>query len=140
MSIRVEDHIEIERLMYLYARCADHKDYDGFAGVFCDDAVFEYRGHEVSPLDAICELMHNLEKYPVTQHRVQNVLYDVDEDRAVGETYCLASHLLASGDGAEKVDMAIVYADELRRTGDGWRIARRAFNLLWTQTSRIDDA
>ena len=36
MSISDSDHIAIQRLMYRYARCADHKDYEGFAAVFCE--------------------------------------------------------------------------------------------------------
>ena len=47
MGISVEDQLDIERLMFRYARCADHKDYDGFGEVFCADAVFEYRGEPV---------------------------------------------------------------------------------------------
>ena len=49
MSISIEDHIAIQRLMYRYAHCADNKDYAGFAEVFCDDAVFDYSGREVTP-------------------------------------------------------------------------------------------
>lgn len=138
MPISVEDHIAIERLMYEYARCADKKDYGGFARVFCEDAVFEYRGEQVTPVAAIQQLMHNLDNYSVTQHRVQNVLYEVEGDSASGETYCLASHLKNAENELLKIDMAIIYADELRREEDGWRIARRVFNLLWSQTSSID--
>jgi hypothetical protein len=35
MSISNEDFIEIQQLMYRYARCADQRDYAGFASVFC---------------------------------------------------------------------------------------------------------
>ena len=138
MGSTTEDHIAIERLMFRYARCADHKDYAGFGDVFSEDAVFEYMDEPVESLPAIREMMLALEKYPVTQHRVGNVLYEVSGDIATGETYCLASHLRDGPDGTEKIDMAIVYRDELRREATGWRITRRAFNLLWTQTSAVD--
>jgi ketosteroid isomerase-like protein len=138
LAITVEDHIDIQRLMYSYARCADNKDYDGFADVFCEDAIFEYAGTLISPLTEIQVLMHNLEKYVTTQHQVHNVLYDVDGDSAHGETYCLASHLLDSPPHDQKIDMWIIYKDELRRTAQGWRIARRDFNLLWSQTSTVE--
>ena len=126
--------------MYRYAKCADEKDYAGFSNVFCADAVFFYAGTEIASLSAIQQLMHNLERYPTTQHRVQNVLYDVEGNRAVGTTYCLASHLLQEGGEMRKIDMAITYLDELRREREQWLIARRQFNLLWTQTSRVDTA
>jgi ketosteroid isomerase-like protein len=138
LAITNDDHIEIQRLMYTYARCADTRDYDGFSDVFCEDAVFGYSGTSITPLSEIQVLMHNLEKYVVTQHQVHNVLYDVKGDSARGETYCLASHLIDSPSRDQKIDMWITYADELTRTAEGWRIARRDFNLLWSQTSRVD--
>lgn len=138
MSISVEDHIAIQRLMYRYANCADNKDYAGFEQVFCDDAVFDFGGREVSPLPAIQEMMLALEKYNCTQHCIHNTLYEVQGDSATGETYCLASHLLKDGGLTLKVDMGITYRDHLRRTPGGWRIALRRFNLLWSRTGSID--
>lgn len=137
-GINVQDHIAIERLMYRYARCADHKDYAGFGDVFTGDAVFDYSGREVAGLGSIREMMLALEKYHTTQHRVQNVLYDVNGDSAEGETYCVASHLIDEDGATHKIDMAIIYRDRLARTASGWRIALRRFELLWTRTSPVD--
>ena len=44
MSISNEDFIEIQQLMYRYARCADKRDYEGFAGVFTEDATLVFMG------------------------------------------------------------------------------------------------
>ena len=137
-GITAEDHIAIERLMYCYARCADHKDYLGLAQVFSSDAVFENRERTVTSLTAIQDMMLALEKYRSTQHRVQNILYAVDGDTAQGETYCLASHLIDQDGETRKIDMGIIYRDRLRRTSDGWRIAQRKFDLLWSQTTAVD--
>lgn len=139
MSISAEDHVSIQRLMYRYARCADTRDYAGFASVFCEDAVFDFMGNEVTPYGAIEQMMHALDKYTATLHQVQNVFYEVDGDSAEGETYCIASHLFDDEDGTSKIDMGIVYRDRLRRGAEGWRIARRVFDLLWTQTTPVDD-
>ena len=139
MSISAEDHVSIQRLMYRYARCADTRDYAGFARVFCKDAVFDFMGNEVTPYGAIEQMMHALDKYTATLHQVQNVFYEVDGNSAEGETYCVASHLFDDEDGTSKIDMGIVYRDRLRRGAEGWRIARRVFDLLWTQTTPVDD-
>lgn len=139
MSISAEDHVSIQRLMYRYARCADTRDYAGFAMVFCEDAVFDFMGNEVTPYGAIEQMMHALDRYTATLHQVQNVFYEVDGNSAVGETYCVASHLFDDEDGTSKIDMGIVYRDRLRRGAEGWRIARRVFDLLWTQTTPVDD-
>lgn len=133
MTISVEDHVAIQRLMYDYARCADEKDYAGFAQVFTADAEFDFTGRVVRGIEAIRDMMHALEKYTVTQHQVHNVLYEVCGDGATGETYCLATHLQQQAGCMEKIDMGITYRDELLRTGAGWRIARRQFSLHWTQ-------
>ena len=140
MSISTEDHVAIQRLMYRYARCADTKDYDGFASVFCEDVVFDFSGRRVTPFPAIREMMHALEKYTSTMHQVHNTLYDVEGDTAEGETYCLASHLKEENGDTMKVDMGITYRDRLRRTPEGWRISLREFNLLWSRTVPVDPA
>ena len=137
MAISAEDHIEITRLMYRYARCADTKDYSGFAEVFCADAQFVYRGELISPLSEITAMLRTLDNYPRTQHRVSNVLYEVEGDVAIGETYTLATHI-ALQDGKEtKIDMAVVYQDVLQREQAGWRIKRREFDTLWTHTVEL---
>jgi len=138
MSICVEDHVAIQRLMYLYARCADRKDYAGFAAVFCDDAVFDFAGTEVKTCAAIQQMMRNLERFARTLHQVYNTLYEVEGDEALGETYCVASHLLLVDGREAKLDMGIRYEDRLRRTPGGWRIAFRRFHLIWSQTAPID--
>jgi len=138
VSISAEDHIAIQRLMYLYARCADRKDYDGFAAVFCDDAEFDFAGTIVAGCAAIQKMMRNLDQFSRTLHQVHNTLYDVAGDTASGETYCLASHLGEEAGGETKLDMGIIYQDRLRRTGDGWRIETRKFNLVWSRTTPVD--
>jgi ketosteroid isomerase-like protein len=138
MSISVEDHIAIQRLMYRYAQCADSKDYAGLADVFCEDAAFDFSGRVVRPRSAIQEMMHALDKYTCTLHQVHNTLYEVDGDTASGETYCIASHLFEDQGHTVKIDMGITYQDRLQRTSVGWRIAHRKFNLLWSQTAPID--
>ena len=138
MIITVADHIAIQRLMYRYASCADRKDYAGFAQVFCADAVFDFSGRLVTSLAAIQDMMHALEKYSATLHQVSNTLYEVEGDIATGETYCLASHLFKDEGDRLKIDMGIIYEDRLRRCVGDWRIERRKFRLLWSQTTVVE--
>ena len=138
MAISIEDHVAIQRLMYTYARCADTRDYAGFAEVFCEDAVFDFSGRVVTSLASIQDMMLALEKYHRTLHQVHNTLYEVDGDSASGETYCLASHLSDEDGRQVKIDMGIIYRDQLRRCASGWQISRREFDLLWSQTGPVD--
>jgi len=139
MAISAQDHVAIQRLMYLYAQCADARNYEGFAEVFVADAQFDYRGEAVVSLGAIQKMMHNLDNYTATQHFVHNVLYDVEGDEAQGQTYCLACHLHDRSGELMKIDMGITYDDHLVRTDCGWRIGRRSLNLLWMHTTRVDE-
>jgi ketosteroid isomerase-like protein len=138
MSISVADHIAIQRLMYRYARCADRKDYAGFAEVFCEDAVFDFSGRVVTSLAAIQDMMHALDKYTTTLHQIHNTLYEVDGDTATGQTYCLASHLIQWERETHKIEMGIIYQDRLRRCAGDWLIELRVFKLLWSQTTAVD--
>jgi hypothetical protein len=124
--------------MYRYARCADRKDYAAFADVFCDEAVFDFSGTQVTGCAAIQQMMHNLDKFSRTLHQVYNTLYEVEADSASGETYCVASHLLEVDGRDTKIDMGITYEDRLRRFAGGWRIEYRKFNLVWSQTGVVD--
>ena len=138
MSISNEDFIEIQQLMYRYARCADHRDYAGFARVFTDDATLIYRGNAFAGLSTIQKILTDLEKYKRTLHQVSNTDYQVDGHKALGETYCLASHIMDGDAGEIKLDMAIRYKDKLIKEAEGWRIQGRELELVWTQTSAID--
>jgi len=138
MSISNEDFIEIQQLMYRYARCADRRDYAGFAGVFTDDATLIFRGNDFVGLSTIQKVLTDLEKYNRTFHQVFNIDYHVDGQRATGETYCLAAHIMAGDAGEIKLDMAIRYKDRLIKETGGWRIQVRELELVWTQTSAVD--
>lgn len=137
MSISNEDFIEIQQLMYRYARCADQRDYAGFASVFTDGATLIFRGNEFNGLETIQKVLIDLEKYKRTLHQVSNIDYQVDGNKAVGETYCLASHIMDGDAGEIKLDMAIRYKDKLIKETEVWRINVRELELVWTQTSAI---
>jgi uncharacterized protein (TIGR02246 family) len=139
MSISNEDFIEIQQLMYRYARCADQRDYAGFAGVFTEDATLVYMGNEIVGLGTIQKTLTVLEKYKRTFHQVFNVDYQVDGNEATGETYCQAAHIMDGDTGELKHDMGIRYKDKLTKEAEGWRIQFRDLELVWTQTSAIDE-
>ena len=139
MSISNEDFIEIQQLMYRYARCADQRDYEGFASVYTEDATLVFMGNEMVGLATIQNALTALEQYKRTFHQVFNIDYQVDGHKATGETYCLAAHIMDGDTGEIKHDMAIRYKDKLTKEAEGWRIQVRELELVWTQTSAIDE-
>jgi uncharacterized protein (TIGR02246 family) len=138
MPISNEDFIEIQQLMYRYARCADKRDYAGFASVYTEDATLVFMGNEIVGLATIQKTLTVLEEYKRTFHQVFNVDYEVDGHKATGETYCMAAHIMDGDTGEIKLDMAIRYKDKLTKESEGWRIQVRELELVWTQTSTLD--
>ena len=63
-----------------------------------------------------------------TQHRVTNAAITLDGDRATARTY--VDMVGMAPDGASGVNSIGWYDDELVRTHDGWRIARRRHRTL----------
>ena len=69
-------------------------------------------------------------RYEGTMHALTNTLVTLDGDRAHSRTYLQAYHWLPVPNGNGKPRPADfvttgVYIDDLQRTAEGWRIARR---------------
>jgi hypothetical protein len=64
-----------------------------------------------------------------TYHRLSNFVIAVDGDRATARSYVHAVLQAVPDDGASWVEAVGHYDDELVRTPDGWRIARRATSI-----------
>ena len=68
-------------------------------------------------------------------HFVHNVSVAVDGETATGETYGIASHIIAGDDGTwSKLDWAIRYQDRYRREAGVWRYRSRTLIVEWTTT------
>jgi ketosteroid isomerase-like protein len=127
MTVRltVGDRLEIHELAARYGTAVDDRDWEGLAAVFTGDATFELGGFgsidgRYEGLDAIRALMKK-GPHPVAHH-VTNVIVE-----QAGDVVMLRSKIvgtLARG-GAGSAD----YADVLRLTPEGWRIARRVVTL-----------
>ena len=84
--------------------------------------------------DRVLRGLKTVERYRGTYHAVHNQLFELAGDDAVGETYCLANHLLERDGRPLKLDWGIRYQDRCRRGTDGvWRFARRELIVDWEQ-------
>lgn len=61
-----------------------------------------------------------------TFHQVGQQVVDIDGDTATGVTYCVAHHIYRKGEEYRDNSMGVKYIDTFRRDSSGWRIARRA--------------
>ncbi len=122
-----EDRQDIADVLLRYATGIDRRDWTLFRTVFTDDCELDYG--EVGAwkgVDAVTEFMqqaHALAGH--TMHRLTNQVITVDGDSAQARTYIDALIMLA--DNTSGVNAAGFYDDDIVRTEDGWRIARRRF-------------
>jgi len=122
-----EDRQDISDVLLRYATGIDRRDWPLFRTVFTDDCQLDYG--EVGTWkggDEITEFMEQAHA-PAghTMHRLTNQVISVDGDTAQSRTYVDA--LIMVGEGNSGVNAAGFYDDDLVRTDDGWRVARREF-------------
>jgi 3-phenylpropionate/cinnamic acid dioxygenase small subunit len=131
-----EDKDDIKELLVRYAWAIDDKDWDALDTVFLPDAYLDYSsnpGGVEGPYPEIREwLAKSLAPFPVTQHLVTNMDVRVDGDRATSRTMVYNPMGAATREGPlHYFFLGGRYDDELVRTADGWRIAKRVETLLW---------
>jgi 3-phenylpropionate/cinnamic acid dioxygenase small subunit len=129
-----EDRQDITDVLLRYATGIDRRDWPLFRTVFADDCELDYG--EVGSwkgVDAVTEFMQQAHAMAGhTMHRLTNQVITVDGDTAEARTYVDA--LIMLGDNTSGVNAAGFYDDELVRTDDGWRVARRRFTQVRVAT------
>jgi ketosteroid isomerase-like protein len=136
----------IHELVHRYAVLVDERDLDGAARLFVDDAelvlptpprtltpVRELRGRaEIrAGLDALNDTL-------ATRHGVLAVAVNPAGDS--GTVTAVAHHLLVRDTGLVDLVWHLRYRDRYRRTGGGWRFARRELWLDWIESRRVETA
>lgn len=125
-----QDRQDISDLLIRYATGIDRRDWPLFRTVFTPDCHCDYGEIGVwDGVEAITEFMdvahagagHLL-------HRITNQVIDVDGDRATTRSY--VDVWVMAADNASGVNASGFYDDEIVRTDDGWRIARRVFTSV----------
>ena len=129
---RLADEAALRRTAEIYAQGADRKDKQLWRSVLADDCRIEGPGFVTEGLDATLQSIDALgQMFRSTLHKIHNQTVMVEGDRASGETYCTADHLLNDAD--QLLRWTIRYIDEWRREGGAWRISRRKLELLWEE-------
>jgi 3-phenylpropionate/cinnamic acid dioxygenase small subunit len=122
-----EDRQDIADVLLRYATGIDRRDWPLFRSVFTDDCELDYgevgSWHGVDSITEFMQQAHAMASH--TMHRLTNQVITVDGDKAESRTYVDA--LIMVGDSNSGVNAAGFYDDDLVRTTDGWRVARRQF-------------
>jgi ketosteroid isomerase-like protein len=139
----IVDRLALRELSDRYASAVDRRDVGSFVELFTEDA--ELSVHDPAEAEApsrvrrgpgeLSEVPRLIARYPKTFHLVGNCLYEIDDDAATGEVYCVAHHLIDDPEAVTAHVMVIRYLDNYRRGDDGrWRIRHRRVLVDWTET------
>jgi hypothetical protein len=136
----VDDRLAIHEMIARYSHTYDGRDPDGFAAVFVADAVFEIflpghtrpsvrlRSRKAIRAWAAQRLRDRAGRF-TSRHYQSGTLFDVlTSASARTRTMLLVTHQEA-GEVAPSPTRSGVYHDRWRKTGTGWRLARRAAHL-----------
>jgi 3-phenylpropionate/cinnamic acid dioxygenase small subunit len=128
------DRQQISDLLVRYATGIDRRDWPLFRTVFTEDCELDYGEIGAwSGVDAVTDFMdkaHALAGH--TMHRLTNQVITINGDKATARTYVDALIMLADNQsGANGIGY---YDDDIVRTADGWRIARRRFTIVRVST------
>jgi 3-phenylpropionate/cinnamic acid dioxygenase small subunit len=130
MLVDAQLHHEISEVLIRYATGIDSKDWQLFRTCFTDDCELDYSPIGVwRSLDEVATFMEAVHaSCPYTLHRITNVVVTGTGDgTATARSYVDALVLLDAATAAHPTGF---YDDELVRTADGWRIARRRFTSV----------
>ncbi len=122
------DRAQIRELTARYNRCFDDGDPDGFAATFTEDGVMAVENtFSTTGRAALAEMVRHT-PYGV-KHVTVDATVEVDGDRAVQDVTLLVLSRpgpdTAPDARRSKLTNTGRYHDELVRTADGWRFARR---------------
>ncbi len=126
-----EDEAQLRDLAYRYARMMDRRAFDWLPQVFAEEGELVGPGYAMTGHTELRQGLKGLEQFSATLHGVLNTYFEIEGDRATGEVYCVANHVLEKEGVAFKLDMGIRYDDRYVRGPGGWVIERRFFNMIW---------
>lgn len=133
----IRDRAAIQDLLIRYAAAIDSEEWELLDSVFLPDAEIDYTtsgGIKGRYPEVRAWLEKVLPSFEVKQHLLANTTLQLEGDRATSRTYFYNPMGAPGPDGA--VQLFFVggyYNDELVRTSEGWRIARRFEEQAWLQ-------
>src|ERR1700754_4851117 len=114
------DRVAIRELVEAYSHCADRRDATGQMSLFTEDTHFVVfmnakdltPSQELHSRSALAPVFADLNRYDATTHFVgQSTILTLANDRATGETYCLAHHVTVDGDTRRLMIASLRYLD-----------------------------
>ena len=138
----VADRLAIRELVEAYAHCADRRDAKGQMALFTADTHFVVYTNAKDPTpsqelhsrEALAPVFADLNKYDATTHFAgQSTIFTLANDRATGETYCLAHHVTVDSEKRHLMVASLRYYDTFVKTEGAWLFAERLLYVDWLE-------
>lgn len=134
------DRLAIRELIDAYAHFADRRQPDEQAALYADDGrTLVYTDPAASEPtqvltghDEHIEGFGILSQYAATMHLNGQSSITLDGEKATGETYTIAHHLLDNEKGRTLLDLYIRYEDSFIKRDGTWRFAERKLLIDWS--------
>jgi 3-phenylpropionate/cinnamic acid dioxygenase small subunit len=130
------DKFEIQELLTAYAHAIDSRDFGLLDDLFTADADIDYTasGGIKGQLETIKPFLQGaLPMFKATQHFVTNPLIKLSGDVATSRSLLFNTMTMKQDSGNRTLLIGAWYNDELIRTEEGWRIAKRWQDLAFLQ-------
>jgi hypothetical protein len=136
------DRLAIRELVEAYAHCADRRDAKGQMALFTTDTHFVVYmdaknpkpSQELQSREALAPVFADLNQYAATMHFVgQSTIFTLERNRATGEAYCIAHHLIVDGDKRRMMVAYLRYLDTFARVDGAWLFAERLLYADWLE-------
>jgi hypothetical protein len=132
--------LAIRELIESYAHCADRRDAKGQMALFTVDTHFVVYmnakdptpSQEVRSREALAPVFAALNQYDATTHFVgQSTVLTLAEDRATGESYCLAHHVTVADRKRRLMVASLRYLDTFVKMEGVWLFSERLLYVDW---------
>lgn len=119
-----------------YALAVDGRDPALLRACFADDATADYvdRQQCPTPEHLVDWVLNAVGRYDLTHHLngVPDIQIDAQAGTAQSTTYLQAVHVRPTDRGSSSLIIGGIYQDRFRLTEDGWLIAHRRFESIWS--------
>ncbi|HJM27510.1 MAG: nuclear transport factor 2 family protein [Acidimicrobiales bacterium] len=140
-SSLTSQRVEIIDCLLSYTRGIDRLDEDCVIAAFHPGAVLHNYGPDPMVIEEfVTYALPSLRKrYEATQHRVSNIRVEMDDKRALVESYVLAFHVESSDEGKKLHTFNGRYVDEFERRNGHWKINKRSLRNDWSKVESISE-
>ncbi len=136
-ATETEDRLAILELIARLGLLVDARDWNAFEGLFTDPvytdrtSLFGGEPQTTSPGELVGGLRQVLGNLDATHHLITCQTITLDGDQATSAANMQGTHAFANHSGGPLWTVAGRHDYQLKRTADGWRIARMTFTVQW---------